>query len=62
MNKESEAHEQHKAKVEEKMHKKLEKKIQKLAKIDNEITALEETTSAVCAFITFEDKEGVTGY
>ena len=59
LNKESEAHEQHKAKLEDKMHKKLEKEIKKLAKVDNEISALEETTSAVCAFITFEDEEGV---
>ena len=44
LNKESEAHEQHKAKMEDKMHKKLEKEIKKLAKVDNEISALEETT------------------
>jgi len=59
LNKETSAQVQHKVKVEKKMHEKIEKQIEKLQKIDGEINALEKTTHAVCAFITFEDEEGV---
>ena len=59
LNQEAAAHKQHKEKAEKKMHEKIERQIKKIEKIDKEITALEDTTHVVCAFITFEDEEGV---